>query len=331
MRVVVRLGAFDARADRAAHLVELLLLASRRLHDVLIHPEATERWQDWLRVTEGILATACQRAVQDSEGSQALAPSTQEVHVGAPDVSDWEQQPPQLHLFDALELLNLPLEVLVEDETSDGAFLDAVVPPPLEAAWRRARHDRRVTLATLGGVTQVARRLEGRRLFASLCKRTFVLLDSDAPQPWITPGQAQEACWDALPPDSKDAAKAARRMHIPVEVLERRMAENYLTPAALKAWVATRPLPEQLGKRPHIEAFEALPAPRKHHHHLKRGLRPAERGLYGDLAEEVERALSFTLGDQIWRAFHHVKTSELHADGVHAELAPLFQQLLRLV
>jgi hypothetical protein len=137
MRVIVRLGAFDARADRAAHLVELLLLASRRRHDVLVHPEAAERWQDWLRATETTLATACRRAVQDSEGSQALAPSTSEVHVGDPDESDWEHEPPRLHLFDALELLNVPLEVLVEDETSDGAFLDAVVPPPLEAAWRQ--------------------------------------------------------------------------------------------------------------------------------------------------------------------------------------------------
>lgn len=331
MRVVVRSEVFEARADRAVHLVELLLLASRRRHDVLVHPEASERWQVWLSATEATLATACRRAVQDSEGSQALAPSTWEVHVGDPDESDWEHEPPQLHLFDALELLTAPLEILVEDETSDGAFLDAVVPPPLEAAWKQARHDRRVTLVTLGGVTQVPRRLTGQRVLPPLCKRSFVLIDSDAAQPWVTPGRAREACWDALPRDSKAAAKAARRVRVPVEVLERRMAENYLTPAALKTWVAKLPAGEQEGKRPHVEAFGTLPDRCRHHHHLKDGLKPAEREWYGDLSEDIEQALRFPLGRNTWRAFHHAKASELHAYGVHSELAPLFQQLLRLV
>ena len=331
MRVVVRSEAFDARPDRAVHLVELLLLASRRRHDVLIHPEAAERWQDWLRATEATLATACRRAVQDSEGRQALSPSACEVHVGDPDDSDWENETPRVHLFDALELLSVPLEILVEDETSDGAFLDSVVPPPLGAAWKQARDERRVTLVTLGGVTQVPRRLAGPRVLPPLCKRTFVLIDSDAPQPWATPGRAREACWDALPRDSKEAAKAARGVRLPVEVLERRMAENYLTPGALKVWVAKLPHDQQEQKRLHVEAFEGLPDHRRYHHHLKRGLKAAERELYEELAPEAEQALSFALGDQTWRAFHHVTASELHAHGVHSELAPLFQQLLRLV
>jgi hypothetical protein len=334
MRVVVRSEAFEARPDRAVHLVELLLLASRRRHDVLVHPEAAERWQDWLRAmetTQAILATACRRAVQDSEGSQAIAPSTWEVHVGDPDESDWEQESPRLHLFDALELLNMSLEILVEDETSDGAFLDAVVPPPLEAAWRQARHGRRVTFVTLGGVTQVPRRLAGERVLPPLCKRSFVLIDSDAPQPWTTPGRAREACWDALPRDSKKAAKTARSVRLPVEVLERRMAENYLPPSALKVWVSKLPPGEQENKRLHVEAFGTLPDQCQQHHHLKDGLKPAEREYYGDLSEDVEQALSFPLGRNTWRAFQHVKASELHAHGVHAELAPLFQQLLRLV
>lgn len=331
MRVVVRSEAFEARPDRAVHLVELLLLASRRRHDVLIHPEAAERWQDWLRERDATLASAFRRAVQDSEGSQALAPSTCEVHVGDPDESNWEHEPPRLHLFDALELLNVPLEVLVEDETSDGAFLDAVVPPPLETAWRQARHDRRVTFVTLGGVTQVPRRLAGQRIRPPLCKRSFVLIDSDAPQPWTTPGRAREMCWDALPRDSKKAATTARSVRIPVEVLERRMAENYLPPSALKVWVAKLPLGEQENKRLHVEAFGTLPDRCRHHHHLKDGLKPAERAYYGDLSEDVEKALRFPLGRNAWGAFQHVKASELHAHGVHAELAPLFQQLLRLV
>jgi hypothetical protein len=331
MRVVVCSDAFEARADRAVHLVELLLLASRRRHDVLVHPQALERWQAWLRATEAPLATVFRRAVQDSEGSQALAPSALEVHVGDPDESDWEHEPPRLHLFDALELLNVPLEVLVEDETSDGAFLDAVVPPPLAATWKQARRERRLRLVSLGGGTQVPRRLEGERARPPLCKRSFILIDSDAPLPWITSGRAREACWSSLPRDSKNAANAARNLRIPVEVLDRRMAENYLTPTALKAWVAKLPSREQGKKRRHVEAFEALSDHRRHHHHLKRGLKAAERELYGDLGTETEEALSFALGDHVWHAFDHVEASELHADSVHIELAPLFQQLLRLV
>ncbi|MEZ4323479.1 MAG: hypothetical protein R3F61_38805, partial [Myxococcota bacterium] len=111
-------------------------------------------------------------------------------------------------------------------------------------------------------------------------------------------------------------------------VLDRRMAENYLPPSALRAWVLGLSVAHRIKKLPHVAQFELLPSERQHHHHLKSGLRPAERARYGPLSPEAQAALEFSLGSSTWEAFQHATEADLRAYGVHAELSPLFQRLL---
>jgi hypothetical protein len=331
MRIVVRPEALQARTDRQPHLVELMLAAVRRSHDVLIHPDAETHWDAWSSSLTPGLAAVIRGAVQEGNRRQALASNPTTIWVGDPDVSDWEQRPPLLHLVDAVAVSNEALEVFVEDETSDGAFLDAVVPPTHRDAWMKARGEGRVRLRTLGGVTQLARRLTEEPVEPSLRTRRFVLIDSDAPAPWITEGRSREECWTALPDDSRNAAHASRSAGVAVEVLDRRMAENYLPVATLRAWVQQLPASQRKDKAAHVEALATLPPRRRHHHHLKKGLREKDRALYGDLSPDAEQALRFALGDQTWRAFAHAQEIALHDDGVYDVMLPVFAQMMRML
>lgn len=328
MRLVVKGECLHGRANRTRHLPALFDFAVRGLHDVLIHPAAQNAWLAWLEQRDPVLREVYRRAEQDSHGRQALAPSDVAFFVADPDDSNWEGDQPELHVLDALDLMALPLEILVEDETSDGAFLDAVAPPVLRNAWMDARARRRLAFGNTGGITQVPRRLQGERAHPPRSIRSFVLIDSDAPEPWLDVAQPRENSWNNLPRDARDAAAAARGTGIPVHVLDRRMAENYLPPEALRAWVMGLPRAHQVNKLPHVEQFETLPRQRQHHHHLKSGLRPTELSLYGPLSQQAQAALEFSLGSSTWEAFQHATKADLRAYGVYAELSPLFQRLL---
>jgi len=157
VRIVVTDACLQGRAEQTQHLPALFDLAVRGLHDVLVHPNAQAPWGAWLQQRDAVLQAVYERAERDSQGRQALSPSSTEVEVADPQDSDWGTSPPMLNVLDALELLRYPLEVLVEDETSDGAFLDSVVPPALRQAWESARERRRISFGNIGGVTQVPR------------------------------------------------------------------------------------------------------------------------------------------------------------------------------
>lgn len=314
--------------ERVALLPGLLDHAVRRRHDVLVHPEAEAQWNVWLEHRDAVLRDVYRRAERDSQSRQGRAPSDVEVWVVDETTSDWKAMPPRLCLRDVIEVLGIPLEVLVEDETSDGAFLDAAVPPPLRSAWMAARRARRVGFVSLGGVGQVKRRLEGERGRVPRSMRTMVLVDSDAPRPWLDPHEPPERSWKHLPEENRGAARAAASRRIPVHVLERRMAENYIPPPTVLAWAKSLSSTERKLKLPHAEHLQRLPPECRRHHHLKKGIRQGERANYGELTAEAEAALTTSLGSSAWEAFSLASEVDLREDGVHTELIPLFRRIL---
>ena len=114
-------------------------------------------------------------------------------------------------------------------------------------------------------------------------------------------------------------------------MLARRMAENYLPVAALRSWLDGLPASHRARKRAHVDEYAQLASERRHHHHLKRGLRPTELHHYGELSAEAEERLRFSLGDNLWSAFRDARPVDLRAEGVHAELASFFRQVLRQI
>jgi hypothetical protein len=321
MRVLLASEIFAAPGDKIQRLPGLLDFALEARHDVMVEAAARPAWEGWLSRQDGSFAEAWRRAEQDSQGRQALNPSLIEIKVSI-DLSNWEANPLSLSMNDTIDLLRQPLEILVEDETSDGLFLSRTVPPPLRATWARLLASKAVSLRTLGGVAQVPRRLEGRRSQGShALHRSFVIIDSDMPKRWGDPAD--------LAGDAREARKSAASHRFRIYVLLRRMAENYIPPPALRAWAGGLPRTEHR-KLDHAKAFSRLPTERQHYHHLKNGLSPSEEIYYGTLTPADRTALSHPLGGKTYEAFRHAQEADLRAYGVYDELTPLFQDLIRL-
>ena len=329
MLVILTKEAFLVPEDERPLLHAVLSEGVQRRHDVIVEDEAMEFFESFLAEQSQPLRLAYARAVQDGNGRQALSPSTARARVVQGGESIWSGAVWECCLADALDLLRLSLEILVEDETSDAAFLEAVADPTLRASWNEALQSRRIRFVNLGGITQVPRRLKGRRVTPPLSLRSVVLVDSDAPVPWKTEPGGPEESWGNLPADTRKAARAAGRAGIGVYVLQRRMAENYLPASALLEWAMQLPASGRTRKTAHADAFGRLGTERQRYHHLKGGVKATERDLYSGTSAEDMEALEHSMGSSTWEAFDHVTEASLRAGGVYDELQPLMQSLLR--
>lgn len=332
MRVTLLGELFPLNLSERSSLVDLLQLTVRRRVDLLTTPEAYEQL---VQVCErfGDLNDIYLQALRDSETRQATSPSTFHVWVGRPAAPTRNGLTEiTVTLADAVQLGARELRVLCEDETSDGAFLRAVVPPTLRARWREVIDQRLLVPVSAGGVTNVPRRLTPLQGDAVAAARTFVLIDSDAPGPWRTPGDPASESFDKLPKATLKAARAAQAVPVHVEVLERRMAENYIPPEALKRWCALLSKAERVDKGRHVEAFLRLPPERQRYHHLKSSWALDQHGALTNCDNSAPNMLGGSLGNDLWTAFKlPISDAELRDYGVHDELAPLFRTLLGLV
>jgi hypothetical protein len=319
MRVLLTIPLLQALDRQTERLPGLLDFALEGRHDVLVETSARGSWEAWLDRHDHFFADMWRRAEMDSQQRQSLTPSTVEVRLtlGA---SMWESSPMELTVDDAIVLLRRPLEILVEDETSDGLFLSCTVPGPLRPKWEEMVRKGFIRVLTLGGVTHVPRRLETRhKQEPCALYRSYVLIDSDAPLRWQSHAE--------LGPDVLKAHAAALRHRVRIHVLARRMAENYIPPQGLQVWA------QNLGialKIDHAKAFARLESRRQHYHHLKKGIKPNEVAHYSTVSATDQVALRHALGDKTYEAFEHAKEADLRAYGVYDELTPLFQELIRL-
>lgn len=318
MRVYLTAGLLQAPDPQTLRMPALLDFAVVGRHDILVEPEARASWDTWLDRRDRFYSDMWRRAEMDSQQRQALSPSALEVVVTT-GRSRWDDDPIVLTVDDAIALLARPLEILVEDETSDGLFLNKTVPSPLRPKWKELIANGSIRLLSLGGVTQVERKLvERQQQGRGALIRSFVLIDSDAPAPWGTPGE--------LPRATAKASESALRHRVPVHILTRRMAENYISPPAFNAWAQQ----QSKDKQGHVDAFARLSTGRQHHHHLKKGIRPGEEAYYAAVSNADQDLLKHSLGDKAYQAISHESEANLRAYGAHKELTPLFQHLIRL-
>lgn len=331
MRVTLLGELFPLTELELAPLVDLLQLTVRRRVDLLTTPEALE---PLLQMCEsfGVLKDCYLRALHDSESRQATSPSMFHVLVGRPaSPTRHGLNEITVNLSDAARIGERALNVLCEDETSDGAFLSAVVPPTLRARWEEVMAQGLLVPVTAGGVTNVPRRLSALQPDPLSAARTFVLIDSDADSPWRAPELPPSASFDRLPATTGKAVRAAQAIPVAIEVLGRRMAENYIPPAALSRWCDQLTDAAQADKRPHVEAFVRLPGDRQRFHHLKAAWTLDGDGALINCDKNDPSRRGGSLGDELWKAFKLRDDAELRDYGVYDELAPLFQTLLGLV
>lgn len=328
MRVLLRASALRS-TDHASRLPALLDFAIQGKHDILLDPcdpEVNSAWDDWSE-SIGILGAPYQRAINDSNERQATRWSNRELIVEDPPTSKVAPGQLSLAIADAIGFLQRPLEIGVEDETSDGVFLNSVVPPSLRQDWKHLVSIGAVKLWNLGGITQAPRRLR-TRVDSDPNRRTLlrlvVLIDSDAPLPW--------QAYTDLPTQAQEVVRQATELEVPFFVLRRRMVENYTPPPALKRWTKTLPRGARAKKCPHADAFASLSAERRHHHHLKDGIKPTENEHYASepLTQDQVDALTAPLGSTAYMALEHAVEDELHHDGVYDEMTPIFQAIFCL-
>lgn len=327
MRVLLRASALTS-SEHKSRIPALLDFALQGKHDILLDandPQAGQAWAAWCHAV-GILGEASQRAIDDSNQRQSTRWSDHELIVEDPPSTD----PSHLALSvpEAITFLQEPFEIGIEDETSDREFLNKVVPPPLMQEWQRLQEINAIKLWNLGGVTNAPRHLQTRvdadpRRRA--LRRLFVLVDSDAPQPW----NGDHA---KLPQNQRETIRKARGLKVAFHVLKRRMSENYTPPAALGRWVDTQHVSDQPERRALANAFALLTPERRHHHHLKDGLKTGEEPLYANevLSPDQRSALAKALGRSTYEAITHASEAELHEDGVYTEVSPIFQAIFRL-
>ncbi len=321
MRVVLTSSALECEGNLSL-LSRILGFVEDGWHDVLVAEGARASWDRWIKRV-GELGPIYRDAEQKSQKRQATLFSAAEVVI--------EEKPSRrgaMTLLEALRFLEQPFEIWVEDATSDKEFLDSVVPSAWREQWRILHERRALVFKHLGGVTHVERRLRADIGSVSDRRRCFIVIDSDSPYPWSSP--------DELPKNTQKALNAAREHNVGVYPLRRRMAENYLPIAALCSWASELSVHAKGERVRHIEAFERLSKERRHHHHLKVGIKNSEEDFYKDekLAPEDLEALKQGLnrkGANCSNAFQHATEALLRKDGVHAELGPLFTKIFDLV
>lgn len=185
------------------------------------------------------------------------------------------------------KVAHTPLTILVEDREADGVLLDILVEelgsPELRYLWKRAQEvtPKAIEIDTAGGVGAMPQRVaravedaskEGRPV------RLFVLCDSDRRWPGDSGHQSHR--------DIENVRLKCSDCSIPLHVLLKRNAENYIPDSVIKA---ARDDPRNQSDRHRFNALLRRTQMQRDHFPLKDGLKDKEReeamvaGLYGPL------------------------------------------------
>lgn len=261
MRVILSAGLLVP--EHILSLTTLLTEAAKGRHLVLCdEPEALDTWLG----RQGELG-ACLREALDAAARQELraGPEQLTLYLVAGE-SDWDRGYPRVTAADGFALCAEPVDVWVEDNVNDRAFLLWLAGDELSARLQWLEREKWLVFAHGGGssglLTRVAahcRRVAGQRL-------SFVLVDSDALEQGEETGKKQRGVVRDL------RGLLGER----VWCLRRRMMENYLPREAL--WLAVE---EGLISSAFVEALEGL-GDRARWVNLKKGLEGDTKRLFAE-------------------------------------------------
>jgi hypothetical protein len=110
-------------APRTSELLVFLWLGASMRHRIVIADETDAAYLTWLRGLDQSTRDDWERTVKDGLVNGELSPSYHDVQVTACGPSVWTEPSPTLTLVDAIDFLQRPYRVLVENGYSDGAFL----------------------------------------------------------------------------------------------------------------------------------------------------------------------------------------------------------------
>lgn len=300
MKVEIADDAF-ASPDTPA-LLALFRFGLEDRHRVSVWDDPAPRFEEWKAGLDEWSRLVCDESARNFLRLEAIEPSWLTVRVVGASVPNWSGTQPLLTPGDALDLLQRPYRVLLENARSDGNFLLAMATDP-ERRFLLLRLDREwLEFESCGGISALAarvRELNGHRQRSLRCSALF---DSDA----HAPGQP-----------SADSAKARKacgaRRGIHHHQLGRRAAENYIPLGALEHWAG-----RQAEHKKKVRAFARLTAEQQRHYRMKDHFGVKLSQLFGRRG----------LGDaSVWQP-GVVSERELHNSEGWAELRPFIEDLI---
>jgi hypothetical protein len=269
MIVIVEQAVFtSARSDMLALLALLHLCFDGRhalVTDPVFVPGASPAIDDWLTMLPKPLQEEALFVLE--EGPTAAASAT--ARAARVRVTDAAQTVfcgpiPELTLPDALQLLQTPLRLLVENRRNDGAFLRKLALPAARKPIVDALAKRWVEFDNGGGITELTARVRSLAKQPLEHMRLWVMFDSDAREP----GKPSQ--------DTNDAMAACQTIQrpwpVPAHRHARRTMENYLPLQALFAWSELARGADKAKRRRGASAFAKLTREQRHHYNMKEGL-----------------------------------------------------------
>lgn len=346
MKVVLTEGLFDLSATQANPdvLPRLFRFGSTRQHSVVLgfRRSQSTSFRLWLANQSAAVREVAEIALRHGRQSEAREVINNVVSVEPLVQPEWEESRVRLPPEVAVEVLSEPLQILVENSKSDGAFLQSVA-----LGWHR---DALRELLGKGwvrflendeGLSGIKRRIEetpgplGRTRL-----RLWVVFDSDALAP-------ERPSKQSLRIDEFCLGAGIKRHR-----LKRRSIENYIPPHELHDYWQRR---GPLSRRQAAGAFLRLAPPQRHHFNMKSGFagdahRPNEvdtatqaevEALFSapPVSEQDRAALERGFGEGIAELFqpdeahfrNPISEDRLRRDGQADEMEPLLRDILRWV
>lgn len=203
--------------------------------------------QVWLSQQSTGMAEAVRMVLDDSLEREMSDPSKVIWIVAASEIGGQ-----RISVKQALGLMQAPLEIYVENQENDGAFLKAVMKSEQRTILQQAIDSDIVRFVHGGGGNTMKTNLQALPADPVKNSKRLALFDSDALLPNI-PGST-----------AIRLKSICDERSIPWHCLERRAAENYLTKSQLYAWVQKPRYDSQ--RKAKVDAFESCMSEEQQHH-----------------------------------------------------------------
>ena len=323
MRVIL-----DHRLFRSPHgsdLAELLHNANRLPHQLLVDGDAAgQRAKDsWVAEFPHDVRTRFERIFARGRSPEAVRrPPSVTLEVSNEKSESIEASAPDrliacAHLERAKDLVREPLQLWLENDRNDAAFLRTVAPAGQYREWLAGAAARRWIEYRHGGGSDLGPKL--RALDPWVRIRSWAMCDSDNWEPNVVSRQVEtfRRASDALA-----STTGPRRPAVPLQVLRRRAIENYLPLPGLRYWANDRrgtAREQRLKRTEFVDGVGRLdahstPFNLRHYYHMEKGFgaEPAAIPACYD-PFRAEPALASGIGSSIKRIYLDNLTVQEHA------------------
>jgi len=316
VRVLVGSSVFDGTVEVPA-VLRLVHFAYERRHRVLVRSrEAYLRWSEAHVAPRS--AEVYAQGLDWSEEVETRDPARYELSVEAVSVNGL------LDVQRAIERLERPFVLVVENDHSDRRFLEAVAPDECKDRLRELMRKSWLQCRARDGKRGIPKLIaDGLSDTLGEAERFYVVFDSDLEAPGLLRAENQKV---------REACEALGVRH---HMLARRTIENYLTRPALMGWVK-RQENDAAGHTARVDALYgdwcAERPSRRHHYFMKRGLKNMARGAqYEGIPHDLEQTLLAGFGNAVTEAFDvaPLRENDLRDEGSWDELSDLVRDVLR--